>query len=81
VTSRLTDRRAIKLALFLARDTEDSMIDAYTDKKDPAVLQARKNIAAFERVLNRYFDGARPADLMKSAKIISVSDMLRGKFD
>jgi hypothetical protein len=79
---RLTDRAAIRLALLLAIDTEESLVHAYEDpsgkipEREPGVILARRNIAAFERVLDRHFNGARKPKL-SGGKTISLSEMLR----
>lgn len=61
----MTDRDAVRVALYIALDTERSLVDGYNlmrpggahrvDDEEPGVITARKNIAAFKRVLrNRY---------------------------
>ena len=64
---RYTNRAAIRVALELALDTEEAMCDAYRDgitqkimEHEPSVIIARRNIAAFKRVLNRYYGGRQP---------------------
>lgn len=59
--TRLTDRKTIKLALGMAREEERSFADEMrsrgsTNPQETAALaDAERNIAAFERVLYRYF--------------------------
>lgn len=77
MTERRTDRRAIRLALEIAIDTEESMIDAYNmDESHEAVKDARRNIESFKRVLDRYYGGGRE-DPFAGAKKISVFDLLK----
>ncbi|AIK68468.1 hypothetical protein P10VF_255 [Rhizobium phage vB_RleM_P10VF] len=52
----LTDKKAIIMALHMAIDYEQSFIDSYrNNSEEPAVQASRKHIAAFRRVLARYF--------------------------
>jgi len=77
----LTDRKAIRLALNIAIDTEESLIDAYDNNaKEESVKRAKQNIAAFKRVLDRYFGGRRPDPLAKG-KFVSLTDLLKGKWE
>jgi hypothetical protein len=60
----LTDKKAIRLALHQAIDYEDGLIDAYGNNPDePAVQDAKKHIAAFRRVLKRYFPAQQKTPL------------------
>lgn len=53
---RFTDKKAVRLALFIAIDTETQTIEAYRyDRTEDAVQNAERNIAAFRRVLARYY--------------------------
>ena len=79
---RLTDKEAIKVALWLAIDTENSLIDAYRDQHtgtvpdhEPGVQIARRRIAAFQRVLDRYYGGARSAPL-PGGKPVSIYKLM-----
>jgi hypothetical protein len=78
----LTDGKAIFLALQIAIDTEESLIDSYSyygkiDETEPSVIGARKNIAAFNRVLSRYFKGRElKKNKLEDGKVISLWDML-----
>jgi len=62
MTAARTDRKAVLVALRIAIDAEESLIDAYrnhftgaVDETEPGVKIARRNIADFKRVLrNRY---------------------------
>lgn len=78
---RLTDKKAIKVALHLAIDVEESLIDAYSDvpKDDPlrkeSVGRAQRNIDAFKRVLDRYFGGHKR--LVVSGKAVSLVQVLK----
>ena len=63
---RLTDKQAIRIALLVARDTEESLVDAHrdhltreVDESEQGVRIARRRIKAFERVLDRYYPGWR----------------------
>lgn len=74
--SRLTDQKAIRTALFIAIDTEESLIEAYGGEKSEAAVQnAEKNIAAFQRVLDRYYAGARRKK-PSSGKIVSILSLM-----
>ncbi len=56
MTERLTDKQAVRIALSVAIDTEESLVDAYKgDETEPAVQEAKRRIAAFHRVLERYY--------------------------
>lgn len=78
----LTDRKAIFLALNIAIDTEESLIDSYSgyngiDETEQAVIHARKNIKAFKRVIERYYPDLSLKEV-KPGKTISVFEALRG---
>lgn len=79
---RLTDRKAVYIALVLARDYELQLIDAHKGLENfethETVIHCRRRIAAFERVMNRYFGGL-PADPLKGTKLVDAMTMLRGK--
>ncbi|QIG68150.1 hypothetical protein EVB55_215 [Rhizobium phage RHph_Y68] len=63
----LTDKKAIKMALHMAIDYEQSFIESYrNNSEEPAVIASRKHIAAFRRVLARYFQNQQktPMDQM-----------------
>lgn len=79
MTDRLTDKRAIQIALNIAIDTEDAMIDAYGDDKTAAgAVQARKNIDAFKRVLTKYYGGPKKDPLLASgAKRINIFSLFK----
>lgn len=69
--SRMSDDKAIQVALHIAIDTEISLIDAYSSAWDgtvsasePAVKRARRNIASFKRVLRQRY-GIEYADPAK----------------
>lgn len=88
MSRRLTDAAAIKLALHMAIDSEDSLIDAYDHMRDTpegqkAVSAAQKNIDAFRRVLKRYYAEPRsPGEIaLDGAKVVTVSiyDLMKGK--
>lgn len=61
---RITDRGAIRMALYLAIDCEET-------EDDPA---SRRNVAAFKRVLDRYFGGHRPPKIEDEPR--SLRDLL-----
>lgn len=81
--SRLTDKLAMRSALLIAIDTEESLIDAYTPSHGPAketeegVIIARRRIKAFKRVLDRYFGGV-PDDPFANSKSIPLHEVLEG---
>ncbi|QIG73990.1 hypothetical protein PP935_gp215 [Rhizobium phage RHph_N34] len=85
----LTDKKAIRMALHLAIDSEKSLIDGYNNRaEEPAVIDAKKNIAAFRRVLKRYFPNQQktPMDQMiddglkdGSIKHVNIYDLMKGK--
>ncbi len=58
----MNDRDAVRRALLLAIEWERSLIDCLNEKHADQRAQAdqcRQNIAAFERVLDRRYNGAR----------------------
>lgn len=61
MSDRLTDKTAIGIALRLAYDSEEAMCDAYSHfanpEAEPAVIQARRRMAAFKRLLDRFYGG------------------------
>lgn len=82
MSERLTDRVAIAIALRMAIDYEDSLIDAYSNvtdsEKEEGVIIARRNIAAFKRVQQRYGlgvekrpDGGKPVSIFEILKSIA----------
>lgn len=87
---RMTDRIAIKMALGDAILYAESVIEAYRgefggkpDETEPAVIHARRNIAAWRRVLSRYYADPRTAsDLLDEALAkcgtVSIMDLMRG---
>jgi hypothetical protein len=86
--AKLTDKNAIKVALLVAIDTEESLVDAYrsphtgkVDETEPGVIIARNRIFAFKRVLKRYYGITESPDPLKDAKVISLSDLMKGKIE
>ncbi|QIG69787.1 hypothetical protein EVB81_218 [Rhizobium phage RHph_I46] len=85
----LTDKKAIRMALHIAIDSENAIIDAYSGRIDePAVINAKRHIAAFRRVLKRYFPSQQktPLDQMiddglkdGSIQYVNIYDLLKGK--
>jgi len=87
---RLTDRAAIKLALGAAIQWERSLIEAYRDDltgkvmDDPAVAESRRRIAAWRRVLARYYSDPRTEsdrldNMLAGAGSVSLMDLMRGR--
>lgn len=78
MSERMTDKNAIRVALLIAIDTEESLIDAYGGNRDEVGVQiAAKRIAAFKRVHERYF-GALPGDPMPATRTVSIMTLMRG---
>ena len=82
MAERMTDHRAIRLALRYAIDWEECSIDSATSQfqaPDPEtqaqIDQYQRNIAAFKRVLDKYFGGARPRKL-PTGKAVSLRELL-----
>ena len=79
--NQLTDKAAIKIALFLAIDTEMAMIDSYRDhdgkiiEGEMGVQLARRNVAAFQRVLDRYYGGARRK--LPTGEPVSIHELMK----
>lgn len=78
----LTDRKAIFIALRIAIDTEEALIDAYRgykgiDETEPGVIGARKNIKAFKRVIERYYP-EWTVEKVRPTKTISVFEAVKG---
>lgn len=79
--TRLTDRVAIRRALEIAIDTEESLIDAYDgDLTQDGPKLAKQHVDAFTRVLNRYYGGRRK-DPLAGRKRINIFDVMLGKID
>lgn len=84
----LTDKKAIEIAIWIAIDTEESLIDAYRhqftneiDETEGAVINARKNITAFRRVLSRYYpqsSDSRRGITKAAGRPISILKMISG---
>lgn len=79
---RLTDRAAIRIALSIAIDSEEALIDGYSHfpapEKEASVVQSRKLIAAFQRVLDRYYGGKRAGAIIDNGERVSIYDILKG---
>jgi hypothetical protein len=72
-------RTALIVAIGVERDLIECYRDRHTGKVDemePGIITARRRIAAFERVLNRYFGGTttNPID---NAKRVSVFEIIK----
>jgi len=85
---KLTDKNAIRVALNLAIDYEESLIDSYrtVPEQDPerqdVVERAQKRIDAFKRVLQRYYGVKYQNPLLKDVgKPISLMSLLKGPGD
>lgn len=84
---KLTDKQAIRVALSLAIDYEESLIDSYSSVSDSAekedvVGRAQKRIDAFKRVLQRYYGVKYQHPMLKDVgKPIPVLTFLKGKQD
>lgn len=88
---RLTDKAAIRLALEAAIEWERSVIDAYRDEftREPnedelAVINARRKIKAWRRVLGRYYRDPRTAqdkyvEWAAEAPTVNIMDLMRRK--
>lgn len=88
---RMTDGVAIKRALGDAILYAESLIESYSgqfgeppDETEPAVINARRDIAAWRRVLSRYYADPRiPSDLLAEElgkrRAISIMDLMRGR--
>lgn len=83
IARRITDKRAVLIALHLAIDTEKSLIashrNAHTghlNEDEPGVIRARHNIEAFNRVLDRYYGGKRPT-ATETGEPISILQLMR----
>jgi len=82
MTDRLTDREAVRRALLFGTEWERSLIDAYRDQSGSlnhldaenqrVVDDCRKNIAAFKRVMERYF-GLPPKPV--PLKLVDIRDI------
>jgi hypothetical protein len=90
MTNRLTDAIAVRTALLVAIETEESYIESYrsrfsneVDETEFGVIVARRRISAFKRVLTRYFNvpedpiakGLREGTI----KRVNIYDLLNGK--
>lgn len=79
---RITDKKAILLALNMAIDYENAYIDSYghipdnDDHKIEATGRAQRNVDAFKRVREKYF-GIPVEDGKKPGKTVSVKTLLR----
>jgi hypothetical protein len=81
MTTPLTDRKAIRLALEIACDTEEALVDAWdNDDQEKSVVQAKRNIAAFKRVLDRHF-GGRQLHKHEVGKSVSLLELLKNTED
>lgn len=77
MSNRITDKIAVRRALEIAIDTEESLMDAYNyDATADAVKRAKKNIAAFRRVLDRYFGGQRK-DPLQGGKFVNIFSLMK----
>jgi hypothetical protein len=82
MSTRYTDRQAIRVALELALDTEEAMCESYRDhngkvmEQESGVIIARRNIAAFRRVLDRYYGGRQPKP--NGGEPVSILQLMRG---
>lgn len=87
----MTDRNVIKLALQLAILEEESLIEAYRgeysrkiNEEEPGVIDARKNVEAFKRVLKKYYGGVPKTELdkmLENAKPVNIFDLMKGKIE
>lgn len=78
----MTDREAVRIALFLAIEWERSLIGSMRSDESE-VMAAHKRISAFERVLDRRYGGWRGPQV-RSGESISLADLLasgRREFD
>lgn len=84
---RMTDRKAVEIALRIAIDTENDLIGGFSHMpnmdKEPGVITARRRVAAFRRVLSRYYEG-KPlslheifAEKMKDVPTVDVMEQYR----
>ncbi|QNH71526.1 hypothetical protein PP938_gp030 [Rhizobium phage AF3] len=88
----LTDKKAIRSALYAAIEYEKSFIDSYRDsitrqipENEEAVIVARGRIRAWKRVLERYFvprkDPIEEGLENGTIKTINIYDLMKGKID
>ena len=89
MATRMTDKQAIRIALLVARDTEESLGEAYRDhltrevnESEEGVQIARRRIKAFERVLDRYYPGWRADDSrIQKGRPVSIFKLLMSSKD
>ena len=80
---KITDRKAVLIALRTAIDCDLELIAAHSHLREyQAVKDANRRIVAYRRVIERYFDGARPLSFSEiwneggeEAKTISIYDI------
>jgi len=79
--TRLTDKKAIWIALNLAWDTEQSLCEAYgNDQTEEAVQHAQRRMEAFDRVGQRYYGATpsgRPMDRFPKGKPVSIFELFK----
>lgn len=82
MSERLTDKVAIRRALFEAISSEEYFIECWNENiEEPVVEQSKKNILAYRRVLVRYFGtDVHPMDeLIKNSKTINIYDLMKDR--
>lgn len=81
--ARLTDRKAVEIALRIAIDYELDLQDAvHNDKDDLGYQIAARRIKAFRRVLKKYYEDGRSlqeiwADDMRDEPTVDVMELYR----
>lgn len=84
MSDRLTDRQAVFRALHVAMESEYALIDAYRSEitkevpeSEQAVIDARRNIAAWQRILRRYYGSAEhPTDKkLRGARYVPINEI------
>lgn len=79
MSERLTDKVAIRRALFEAISSEEYFIECWNkNTEEPAVLRSKKNILAYRRVLVKYF-GTDVHPIDKDVKTINIYDLMKDK--
>jgi hypothetical protein len=81
---KLTDRKAIRIALHIAIDTEEALIDAYRNsftgqvpEEESGVIIARRNVTAFKRCLQRYYGEGGNEYKPKAGESVSIFELMK----
>lgn len=71
----MSDRLILRRALYDALDWQQSLLECYADKTDPAALQAQTHITNYRRVLQKRYGATQtPGErLLEGAVSVSVN--------